>query len=383
LTALTRRAAIQLISTGGLYGAERALLELASYLKDQGWDSRVVALEGQGATRLVDRARALGLAAEAFVPTGRLALWPMTQRLRQLLGKYPRAIVHSHGYKPDILLSVLGTSRYLPCLATCHNWISETRKMRLLEALDKRVLRGFDHVVAVSGKISEELTRSGVSAQKVSLIKNGISAPTVADGTRQAIRDEFGLSPRAKVVVQIGRLARSKRNDLLLSAVSSLQADIDLHVLLVGEGDQAQSLAELVKSHHLERRVHFCGYRSDIAQILVAADLLALTSEKEGLPIAILEAMAMRCPIVSTSVGEIPQVLRDPQDAWIVPPNDLSALTGAIHEALAFPEKAETRAANAYVEFLRQYSRDSMGAHYLEIYQQVWTRRGWPDGANA
>jgi glycosyltransferase involved in cell wall biosynthesis len=358
-------------------------LELASYLKDQGWDSRVVALEGQGATRLVDRARALGLAAEAFVPTGRLALWPMTQRLRQLLGKYPRAIVHSHGYKPDILLSVLGTSRYLPCLATCHNWISETRKMRLLEALDKRVLRGFDHVVAVSGKISEELTRSGVSAQKVSLIKNGISAPTVADGTRQAIRDEFGLSPRAKVVVQIGRLARSKRNDLLLSAVSSLQADIDLHVLLVGEGDQAQSLAELVKSHHLERRVHFCGYRSDIAQILVAADLLALTSEKEGLPIAILEAMAMRCPIVSTSVGEIPQVLRDPQDAWIVPPNDLSALTGAIHEALAFPEKAETRAANAYVEFLRQYSRDSMGAHYLEIYQQVWTRRGWPDGANA
>ena len=376
MIALTRtRAAIQLISTGGLYGAERALLELASYLKDQSWDSHVVALEGQGATRLVDRARALGLAAEAFVPTGRLGLWPMMQRLRQLLGKYPRAIVHSHGYKPDILLSVLGTSRYTPCVATCHNWISETRKMRLLEALDKRVLRGFDHVVAVSGKIAEELTRSGVSAQKVSLIKNGISAPAVADGTRQAIRDEFGLSTRAKVVVQIGRLARSKRNDLLLSAASSLQADIDVHVLLVGEGDQAQGLAELVRSQHLERRVHFCGYRSDIAQILVAADLLALTSEKEGLPIAILEAMAMRCPIVSTSVGEIPQVLRDPQDAWLVPPNDLSALTGAIHEALKYPEKAEARAANAYAEFLRQYSRDSMGAHYLQIYEQVWTRR--------
>ena len=85
--------------------------------------------------------------------------------------------------------------------------------------------------------------------------------------------------------------------------------------------------------------------------------------------------MAMRCPIVSTSVGEIPQVLRDPQDAWLVPPNDLSALTGAIHEALKYPEKAEARAANAYAEFLRQYSRDSMGAHYLQIYEQVWTRR--------
>jgi glycosyltransferase involved in cell wall biosynthesis len=383
LIALTRpRAAIQLISTGGLYGAERALLELASYLEDQGWGSHVVALEGQGATRLVDRARALGLAAEAFVPTGRLGLWPMMQRLRQLLGKYPRAIVHSHGYKPDILLSVLGTSRHLPCLATCHNWISETRKMQLLEALDKRVLRGFDHVVAVSGRVSEELTSSGVSAQKVSLIKNGISAPTVADGARQAIREEFGLSTRSKVVAQIGRLARSKRTDLLLAAVSSLPADIDVHVLLVGEGDQAQSLAELVKSQRLERRVHFCGYRSDIAQILVAADLLALTSEKEGLPIAILEAMAMRCPIVSTSVGEIPQVLSDPQDAWLVPPNDLSALTAAIHEALTDPGEAETRAANAHALFLRQYSRDSMGAHYLEIYEKVWTQRGWREGAN-
>lgn len=381
MTALTHtRVAIQLISTGGLYGAERALLELATYLKDQGWDSHVVALEGQGATRLVERARAQGLAAEAFVPTGRLGLWPMMRRLRQLLSKYPRAIVHSHGYKPDILLSGLRTSRSVPCLATCHNWISESTKMRLLEALDKRVLRGFDHVVAVSGKVAEELTDSGVAAQKVTLIKNGITAPTVADGTRQAVRDEFGLSTRAKVVVQIGRLARSKRNDLLLAAVSSLVSEIDVHVLLVGEGDQAQDLAQAAKSLHLEQRVHFCGYRSDIAQILVAADLLALTSEKEGLPIAILEAMAMRCPIVSTSVGEIPQVLRDPQDAWIVPPNDLSALTVAIHEALTDSQQAESRAANAYAEFRRQYSRDSMGAHYLQIYEQLWKRRGWPVG---
>ena len=108
MTTVTRaRTAIQLVSTGGLYGAERALLELASYLNDQGWDSHVVALEGQGATQVVDRARASGLAAEAFVPTGRLALLPMVKRLRQLLSRYPRAIVHSHGYKPDILLSVL------------------------------------------------------------------------------------------------------------------------------------------------------------------------------------------------------------------------------------------------------------------------------------
>lgn len=379
MTVLTcTRAAIQLVSTGGVYGAERALLELAGYIRDQGWDSHVVALEGRGATQLVERASFLGLAAEAFVPTGRLAMLPMMKRLRQLLSRYPRAIVHSHGYKPDILLSLLGTPQRLACLATCHNWISETRKMRLLEALDKRVLRGFDHVVAVSAEVSEELIISGVSAQKVSLIKNGISAPAVACDARHSVRDEFGVPMSAKLIVQIGRLARSKRNDLLLAAVSSLPASLDVHVLLVGEGDQAQSLTNLVRSQRLENRVHFCGYRSDIAQILVAADLLALTSEKEGLPIVILEAMAMRCPIVSTRVGEIPQVLRDRQDAWIVPPCDVGALTAAICEVLTRSELAQARAANAHAEFLRHYSRNSMGARYLEVYEQVWALRGWP-----
>jgi glycosyltransferase involved in cell wall biosynthesis len=123
--------------------------------------------------------------------------------------------------------------------------------------------------------------------------------------------------------------------------------------------------------------MHVCGYRSDIAQILVAADLLALTSDKEGLPIVILEAMAMRCPIVSTRVGEIPKVLRDGQDAWIVPPNDVAALTAAMREALAHPEVAKARAASAHAQFVSHYSRNSMGARYLEVYEQVWTRHGW------
>jgi glycosyltransferase involved in cell wall biosynthesis len=152
---------------------------------------------------------------------------------------------------------------------------------------------------------------------------------------------------------------------------------MDVHVLLVGEGDQGQRLVDLVKSQHLEHRVHLCGYRSDIAQILTAADLLALTSEKEGLPIVILEAMAMQCPIVATGVGEIPQVLRDGQDAWIVPSNDVGALTTAIRDVLTRPEAAQARAASAHAQFVSHYSRNSMGARYLEVYEQVWTRHGW------
>jgi glycosyltransferase involved in cell wall biosynthesis len=360
-----------------VYGAERALLELATYIKDEGWDSHVVALEGQGAGRLVECARSLGLSAEAFVPQGRLGLLPLTKRLRQLIARYPRAIFHSHGYKPDILLALLGITRQRPCLATCHNWISESRKMQLLEALDKRVLRAFDHVVAVSREISGALIRSGVPSQKVSIISNGISVPSLAAGDAAGVRSSLGVPSDARLIVQIGRLARSKRNELLLESVRRLPEIPRVDVLLVGEGEQAQYLTELVERMSLQGRVHFCGYRSDIAHILAAADLLALTSDKEGLPIVILEAMAMRCPIVATRVGEIPHVLRDGEEAWLVPSGDLEALTAAISEALAFPALANARAARARETFDRRYSRASMGVRYLEIYEQAWARRGW------
>jgi glycosyltransferase involved in cell wall biosynthesis len=372
-----KRVAIQLISTGGVYGAERAMLELASYIRDKGWDSRVVALEGHGAKEVVIRARAQGLAAEAFVSGGRMAFLPMVMQLRQLLKRHPRAIVHSHGYKPDILLAMLGTPWRHACLATCHTWYSETKKQQALEALDKRALRRFDHVVAVSREISEALVDSGVAPRKISLIKNGISALIVGDGARRAIREELAIPMNAKLIVQIGRLARSKRGDLLLRAVTGLAEPLDVHVLLVGEGDQLQPLVELAKYHNLESRVHFSGYRDDIAQILKTADLLALTSDKEGLPIVILEAMALQCPIVSTRVGEIPQVLQDGRDGWMVPPNDVDALSDAIRQALTLPEQGKMRAANAHSEYLQHYSRDSMGVRYLEIYDRVWSRRGW------
>ncbi len=372
------RVAIQLISTGGIYGAERTLLELGRYLSDQGWESHVVALEGHGAGPLADLAAAQGLTAEAFVSGGRLGLLSMASKLRRLLARYPGAIVHAHGYKADILLSWMGVPRRLGCLATCHNWISATRKLKLLEALDKRALRHFDRVVAVSAPIARELQCGGVSAQRVSVIANGISVPDVEDASRVGVRAEFGVPVGGKMIVQIGRLARSKRIDLLLQAVSKLPDDLQAHVLLAGEGEQREFLAQMAKRYGLERRVHFCGYRRDVGRLLAEADLMAMSSEREGLPIVILEAMATGCPIVTTRVGGIPDVLTAGHDAWIVPANDPDALRRAIGEVLGRPEVARSRAANARARYLRLYSREAMGAQYLQIYEDLWNRRRRP-----
>jgi len=374
------RVAIQLTSTGGFYGAERMLVELAAYLRDQEWDSHVVALEGAGAAEVVRRATAERLSAEAFVPSGRLGFMPMVKRLRSLLQRYPRAVVHSHGYKPDILLFLLRVPHRLICLATCHSWYSMSRTDRMFETLDKRAVRGFDHVIAVSDEIARDLTANGVPARKVSLINNGISVRPPSTDARARIRAEMGVTAGSRVIVQIGRLAHSKRNDLLVEAVALLPQPLSPHVWLIGEGDRKPMLMHLVRQRGLHDRVRFCGYRTDISEILAAADVLAVTSDKEGLPITILEAMATHCPLISTRVGAIPHVLKDGMDAWLVPPGDRAALARALAEALGQPELARQRAENAYEKYLREYSRDSMGLRYLEIYEAAWARRGWCAG---
>jgi glycosyltransferase involved in cell wall biosynthesis len=371
------RVAIQVTSTGGFYGAERTLVELATYLRDQRWESHVVALEGAGATELVRRARAEGLSAEAFVPSGRMGFIPMVKRLRSLLRRYPRAVVHSHGYKPDILLSLLRVPHDLICLATCHSWYSLSRKEQMLEALDKRSLRGFDHVVAVSDEILRDLTGHGVPPQNVSLINNGISVPRASADARAKVRLEMGATAETRVIVQIGRLAHSKRNELLVEAVADLPPPLCPHVWLVGEGDCKPMLMQRTHQYGLRDRVHFLGYRTDIPEVMAAADMLVVTSDKEGLPITVLEAMAMHCPVISTSVGAIPNVLKDGSDGWLVPAGDRAALVHAIVDVLGQPELARRRAESAYREYCRAYSRDSMGSRYLQIYEAAWARRGW------
>jgi glycosyltransferase involved in cell wall biosynthesis len=361
-----QRTAIQVISTGGLYGAERCLLELAAYLQEQGWRSHIIAVEGQGAGALVDRAKSMNLSAEAFA-LGRLGVGEIVGRLRAELRQREAGVVHSHGYKPDILLSLPGVASGWRRLSTCHTWYRETWKMRTWEWLDKRVLRGFDGVVAVSSHIERELHEARVPAARIRKIDNGIEAPRRDPALGAAIRAEFGIAADVPVVVQLGRLAPAKRNDIVIDSLSRLPPATQ--VIFAGDGPERAALERRVAAHGLDARVHFAGFRTDVIGFLSAANVLAISSDHEGLPIVLLEAMAAGCPVVSTRVGEIAHVLRDGQDAWLVPPADARLFAAALAEACSNPQAAAARADSARAVYERKHSRAAMGRQYLELYE--------------
>jgi glycosyltransferase involved in cell wall biosynthesis len=145
-------------------------------------------------------------------------------------------------------------------------------------------------------------------------------------------------------------------------------------VVFVGDGEERAALAAYARELKIDGRVVFAGYRRNAPAIMAAADVLAITSNQEGLPIVILEAMAVGCPIIATAVGAIPQVLNG-ESAWIIPVDDDAGLMQALREALSDTSFAKDRAAVAKSVFLGSYERDVMGRRYLDLYESALRAR--------
>jgi glycosyltransferase involved in cell wall biosynthesis len=203
----------------------------------------------------------------------------------------------------------------------------------------------------------------------VKLIRNGTAAPTPAADARERVRREFGYGDEDIVLVRVGRLAQSKGNDILLRALASEPQLEAAKLLFVGDGEELAALQQLTSECGLAGRVTFTGYRADIPDLLAASDVFVLPSIKEGLPIALLEAMASSLPVVSTDAGAISIALENGRNAWVVPAANQAALTTALVQACSRPDARAAFAARAYEDFLQFFSLDAMGTAYSSVYE--------------
>jgi len=375
------RAALQLISSSGFYGAERVLVELAAYLRTRDWTSHIGIFTdpARAGHDLLEMAREHGLSTVEFSSARKIDLGT-TRQIREYCSKHHIDIVHSHGYKPNLHLALRRLPDFTRKVATCHNWLSHTLKLRLYEWLDKRVLRSFDHVVAVSPPLHDQLVGSGLHSGRVSVIRNGI-APVDADGAlenaAEQLRRELGLTVESRMILFIGRLAVEKRIDLLLQALASGPlVDVDYKLVLVGEGDLRAELENQASELGIGDRVVFTGYRRDIPKLLKAADVFVLCSDDEGLPVVMLEAMSARVPVVSPAVGAIPGVIEDGMHGRLIPPDNAPALAGAIRDVFENPVSTGRMVGAACRKYEEDLSREAMGIQYLELYMNL-LEPGW------
>jgi glycosyltransferase involved in cell wall biosynthesis len=378
---MPRRVGLQLISTAGFYGAERVVVDLAAHMGACGWDSRVAVLDSPGAGALVREAERHGVPTRVL-PAPNRAPWTAVAALGRLVDEAGVRVVHAHGYKADVCAALLPRATVRK-VSTCHTWYSEGWKLRLYEAADKLALRAFDHVAVVSPSLLAEVRRAGVAPSRSSLVENGVG---FAPPPREAVA-ALGAALRRgrgeRLVVRVGRLARSKGNHLLLEAVAGLGPSPGVRVVFVGEGEEGAGLAAQARALGLQDRVDFMGFRDDVYAFVSAADVLVSCSLKEGLPLVLLEAMAAGKPVVATSVGAVPSVIVPGRNGWLVPPGDAAALGAALKEALTDEAAARARAEQARADYEASHSREAMGRRYLAIYASVLGAAAGATGATA
>jgi glycosyltransferase involved in cell wall biosynthesis len=358
-------------SSAGLYGAEYVVLGLIPALERAGIGSTLLCLHNTylAMQSLYMKARALRIPAER-VPCGGRFDWSSITALRKLLARQPNAILHVHDYKSAFHGWIARGRRATPLVATSHGQFSSTPRLHLYHRLETSLMRRFDRVCVVSSEMAGPLREAGVEDARIALVENGIDTARFTPHAMPLPRSQVGVGEHALVFGSAMRLDHQKNPLLLVEAFARVAAGISrAELVIAGDGPLRDAVCARAMELGVGDRVHLLGSRGDLERFYRMLDVFVLPSDYEGLPLALLEAMAAGCRIVTTHVGQIAAVL-DGLSVAPVPAGDCEALALAMRKAATTPVDERLRE-----RVVTRYSLDRMAAAYGALYHDVWSCR--------
>lgn len=328
--------------------------------------------------RMGERARELGISYTEVLERHSfdLGIWA---QLRELVRERRIDIVHSHDYKTDMIAWLLARWTPIVPMATVHGWISNSWRERVYNHMDTLLLRTFPAVVAVSGPIRARLIARGAAGHRVHRIPNGVDQEAFRrlPALRAAARRQFGFTEADFVIGQIGRLEDEKRPDLLLETAARLP--FPSRILIVGDGSRRSALVSQARELGLGDRVVMTGLRADVPELLHAMDVYVQTSDTEGVPNVVLEAMATEVPVVATDVGGTAELIGHGVHGLLVPKGDVTGLAAAVARTRSEPGETGRRVRQARQRIELELSFAARMSRVEEIYVDLTQRRSGAD----
>jgi glycosyltransferase involved in cell wall biosynthesis len=310
--------------------------------------------------------------------------WSVISELAQTLERAQPDIVESHGYKSHALVW-LARRRIKSAVATCpwlafhHGYTTESLRVRLYNEFDRFTLPRADRVITFCRDFERQLCARGVGAERLTVLRNALDpTPPPSQATLAQLRAELGLAATDVILLAVGRLSSEKGHAELIAAFTQLLRSADrpnLRLLIVGDGIEAGRLKE--QAGPLRNSVIFTGHRSSAWPYFGLADIFVLPSRSEGSPLALLEAMQARLPIVATCVGGVAETVQDEVSALLVPPRDPHALATALARLLDDTMLAGRLGAQG-IEQVQCFTVDDYAAALLSIYRDLALRTGPP-----
>jgi len=353
-------------------GAEQVVLDLTQAQAATGAEVHLLAILGEG-----DRNHSF----LAHVGTG-VGVHPVhvphrayleeRRAIRERIRALGASVVHTHGYRADVLGSSAARAEGVPVVGTVHGFTGGDARNRFYEWLQRRAYRKFDRVVAVSEVLATEMRALPIDRSRIVTIGNARSRPTDL-AEPEVARRTLGAPQDAFHVGWIGRMSPEKAPDIMLEALRIVAGGgrvPRLHATLIGEGRKRAELEARTEELGLGERVRWPGGIPAAASLIRGFDVVAMSSRTEGTPIVALEAMITGVPLVATRVGGIP-ALAGEEAALLVPSEDAEALAAAIEAVHRDPQAARDRAELAKLRMDKIASPARWAEQYLDLYRGI------------
>lgn len=374
---------LQLHSSAGLYGAESVILSLSKALKQTKYSSIVGCLIDSYKMKpeLGKEAEDSGLDVEYFPMKFKLDPF-VIRKIGKAIHQRNIQLIHAHGYKSNILGIIASKIYRIPIITTNHlhpPMPIEDKKLQFYSKIDVYfTMKRLDKIVAVSDEIRDKLISEGLIESKIIVIENGIEIDkynTLDEFDKLAYKKSLKIDPNSFVIGTLGRLTPQKGHVFLLEAAKKvLSKNMPVMFLIVGDGHLKDYLEAYAKNLGISENIKFLGFRKDISSLLKIMDIFVMSSIDEGLPMAMLEAMAARTPVIVTSVGDIPKVIKDNENGILVEPRKNDILAEKIIYLLNNEQKRKEFSEKAFKTAVNNYSNEAMCKEYLKVYEEILRR---------
>ncbi|NNF60388.1 MAG: glycosyltransferase [Gammaproteobacteria bacterium] len=296
-------------------------------------------------------------------------------RMALLIRRFKPNVIHTHLRKSDLAGQLTARLMQVPVrVSTAHN-IDPWRSNRALSAIAAACTAGCHKIIAVSSEVCDYTVNvAGESADKVVTICNGIDLQRFDPATVQPASGDPWDSAGPLIGI-IGRLDPQKDHATFLAAAALISAqEPRARFVIVGDGIERNRLARLAAKLNLGEKAVFAGLQRDMPAVLAALDIIVFSSRWEGLPVALLEALAMCRPVVGTAVGGIPGVIEHGTTGLLVPPAEPAALAERIRQLLGDDALAARLGAAGRRLVAQQYSQRRMHDQVLALYETLARR---------
>lgn len=363
---------LQFITPAGFYGAERWVIALANNIDH---DKVVCDLAVSKESEQQDLSVATHYPEDAgmvhYLPMRGRFDWRVIDQLVRVIRERQIQVIHTHGYKSDILGLLAARRAGITCVSTPHGFSGNVGfKLATFIRIGTFMLRYFDAVVPLSEELVEDMQRFSVPKAKTRFIRNGVDLKEI-DAALLAL-PERKTERAEKVIGFIGQMIPRKGVQHLLHAFDRLyQNDTSLRLQLLGDGTQRPELERIAAELPSHDAIAFLGFRSDRLELLADFSLFVMTSSLEGIPRCMMEAMAVGIPVVAFDIPGVDQLIEHEVTGLLAPLGDVAALAESCRRVLTEPELAAKLTQKARQKIDDLYSARRMASEYETLFAQL------------